>query len=253
MGYDNRPIGFFDSGLGGLSTLKEARKILPRECFIYYADNLNSPYGNMEDERIIALSKERISYLLKKGIKALVIACNTVTAAAIKDIREMADVPVIGMEPAIAPALKLTKTRKVLLLATKATVRNKGYCSKYGDVEVACCVCLGLAPFIERYYDEDDRIAQYIRRLVESYSGFNFDCIVLGCTHYVLKKKLFEECFPGVAVIDGNEGTARHLYSVLQGGQLLSDGKRRPFVKLIMTDGSREKYELYRRILKSGH
>ncbi|NLK16948.1 MAG: glutamate racemase [Clostridiales bacterium] len=251
MGYDNRPIGFFDSGLGGLSTLREARKILPRESFIYYADNLNSPYGNMEDERIIALSRERISYLLQKGIKALVIACNTVTAAAINQIREMANIPVIGMEPAIAPALKATKTNKVLLLATKATLRNKGYCSRYGDVEVACCVCLGLAPFIERNYDDDERIVEYIRLLAQPYSNLNFDCIVLGCTHYVLKKKMFEECFPGAAIIDGNEGTALHLLNVLASGGMLSDGKKRPFIKLIMTDGSREKYDLYRRILKN--
>lgn len=251
-GFDNRPIGFFDSGLGGLSTLREAMRLLPGESFIYYADNLNSPYGNLNDEKIITLSRESISYLLTKDIKALVVACNTVTAAAIGQIREMTQIPVIGLEPAIAPALKVTKTKKVLLMATKATIRRKSYCSTYGNVEVACCACHGLASFIENNFDDEARIEQYIKRLADPYSDFGFDCIVLGCTHYVLKKDIFRKCFPGVTIADGNGGAVRRLQSVLEKGGLLCDGKSERRVKLIMTDGGREKYALYRRILERG-
>lgn len=246
----NSPIGFFDSGMGGLSVLLEVKKNMPCERFIYYGDNLNSPYGNYPDEKISELSKKGIDYLLGKEIKALVIACNTVTAAAIKKIRETAGVPVLGMEPAIKPAAAYTKAKKILVLATCATLRQKAYPEYEGKAEIIACPCENLAFFIENNYEDDEKICGCIRELLHPYKVFCYDSLVLGCTHYVLKKYLFEKvCGEGVKIFDGNYGLAANLKRILEKNGMLCDINGASHTKIILTKGGGEIYGLYKKIL----
>lgn len=115
---DARPIGIFDSGMGGVSLLRDARMLLPTENFIYYGDNLNAPYGDRTEEEILALTENSADFLLQLGVKALVIACNTATSASINVLRKKLDVPVISVEPAIKPACEIPGDGKIFMLAT---------------------------------------------------------------------------------------------------------------------------------------
>ena len=124
---DARPIGIFDSGMGGVSLLRDARMLLPTENFIYYGDNLNAPYGDRTEEEILALTENSADFLLQLGVKALVIACNTATSASINVLRKKLDVPVISVEPAIKPACEIPGDGKIFMLATAATTRLARY------------------------------------------------------------------------------------------------------------------------------
>ena len=121
---NNLPVGVFDSGVGGISVLLEAARELPSENFIYFGDNGNAPYGTKDEETIIKLTNISVDFLLSKNIKALVIACNTATSAAINILRERLDIPVVGMEPAVKPAITEFGAEKVFVMATPATVKN---------------------------------------------------------------------------------------------------------------------------------
>ena len=125
-GRKQQKIGFFDSGLGGISVLRDAYFLMPEEDYIYFGDTANAPYGTKKQEQIISMTMNGVDYLLSNNIKALVIACNTATSAAIEKIRQSVSIPVIGMEPAIKPALEHTKGN-VLMMATPATVRQEKY------------------------------------------------------------------------------------------------------------------------------
>lgn len=245
-------IGLFDSGMGGLSILLELKKKLKNENFIYFADNLNSPYGNYNDKKIIELSMKNINYMLTKNLKALIIACNTVTAAAIKHIREMTDIIIIGVEPAILPAIKETKTNKILLLATKSTLKNRQYDKLYNDKEIFNIPCENLAEIIENNYDNDKLIYEEIQKILFPYKNCDYDGLVLGCTHYVLKKELFKKaCDKEIILYDGNIGTANNTIRILNKNKLLND-RGKGFTKLIMTDGITKKYKLYKKIISKG-
>lgn len=248
----HKPIGIFDSGMGGLSVLKELKKIMPSESFIYYADNLNSPYGNHDNKKIISLSENAVNFLLSKDLKALIVACNTVTAVAINQIRNMTNLTVIGMEPAVLPAIKQTKTKNILLLATKATLRCKNYPNIIDGVTMSLCPCYGLANYIEKNYFCDDKIYEYILYLLKPFRDIMYDYLVLGCTHYVLKKELFCKATGNKAVvIDGNLGTISNLYRILNKNIMLNDGNSKPYIDIVLSDTSTEKCCLYKDIIQS--
>ncbi len=118
LSINDKPIGFFDSGVGGISVLKEAFKLLPKEDFLYYGDSKNAPYGTKKVEEVKALTFNATDFLMNKGIKALVVACNTATSVTINDLRENYDIPIIGIEPALKPAVELKKGGKIIIMAT---------------------------------------------------------------------------------------------------------------------------------------
>ncbi len=219
-----KPVGVFDSGFGGVSFLKKAVELLPEENYIYYGDNANAPYGDRTEYEINGLSLKCADYLMNRGIKALVVACNTATGTAIRSIREHISVPVLSMEPAIKPACNKEGDGKVLMLATVATTRLSRYKSlkmrmpKPG--RVIDVPCPGLVNRIEKGImgsnDFDDLLSLYLA----PYEGEKIDSIVLGCTHYVFIKEAIDNYaknhFCGRAeIIDGSEGTARQLERVL--------------------------------------
>ncbi len=224
---DDRAVGFFDSGFGGVSVLKEAIKALPGEDFIYYGDHANMPYGDKSPEEARALSVAGVKRLYAHSVKALVVACNTATNAAIGDIRASLSIPVVGMVPAVRPACQ-TEEGRVLVLATKGTIEQPRYKALVEREDpsgrVISVPCPGLADKIEWLAERPERIErsgeEAISEYLEEFHGTRVGAIVLGCTHYVFLRRQLQayadKYFPGARLFDGNEGAARQLKRVLR-------------------------------------
>ncbi|MCF6154647.1 MAG: glutamate racemase [Candidatus Brocadia sp.] len=222
------PIGIFDSGIGGISVLAEIIRILPCEEFVYFADTLHSPYGTKPEDVVRSLSIKAAEFLSLVGIKSLVVACNTATSVAINEIRKMYPFPVIGMEPALKPAVELGLAGKILVMATPVTLKSnkfKGLACHYKHrVEIVPFPCAGLVEIIERDHSHGSEIKEYLFHIFSPVNKESISAIVLGCTHYVLiKKEIVNTVGCKIAIIDGNCGTARHLRKALQSECLLSD------------------------------
>ncbi len=219
------PIGVFDSGVGGVSVLRDMARLLPKEKFVYYGDNKNAPYGTKTEEEIRALALNVTSELLEYNIKALVVACNTATSAAIIQLREKLSIPVVGMEPALKPASKLWHGGQVLVLATPATLRQNKFQHLYELYGQNAVIqpCAGLMEFAERGEMEGEGIDRYLAECFGPYKNIQIDAAVLGCTHYVFLKRAIAKALPGVPLIDGNDGTARRLEFLLKERKLLRE------------------------------
>ena len=214
----NAPIGMFDSGVGGVSVLREAVKMLPGEQFIFYGDTLHAPYGTKTKEEVLSLSRCVAEKLMDMGAKAIVIACNTATSAAARELRAMYDLPIIGMEPALKPASLLHRDGYVLSLATPGTIKGEKYqqlLEKYGE-GVESLPCPGMMEFVEKGETDTESLHRFLTDLFAPYKGKMPEAIVLGCTHYVFLKRAIQRHFPGVPLIDGNEGTVRQLKHKLE-------------------------------------
>lgn len=220
----DKAIGVFDSGVGGVSTLRELVRCMPAETFYYYGDSRNAPYGTRTEEEIRALSMQAAHFLVRKGIKELVIACNTATSAAAAALREELDIPVIGIEPAVKPASQAMRDGLMIVMATPATIRQKKLhllLEKYGNKNTVLLPCPGLMEFVERLETEGDALDAYLANLFAPFRGQKIDAAVLGCTHYPFLRKAIERALPGVALFDGNEGTARQARRMLEERNLL--------------------------------
>lgn len=227
------PIGIFDSGVGGISVLKHIRQLLPHEDLLYCADSSNAPYGNKSLEFIRERSFFLTRFLVEQGAKAIVVACNTATAGAINQLRENFQLPIIGMEPAVKPAVAATTTGVVGVLATSGTLKSAQFAAlleNYGqNVTVVTQACHGLVECVERGEldapSTNALIAKYIAPLLEA----GADTIVLGCTHYPFVRPLIEaQLESGVTLIDTGEAVARQVKRRLQEAGLLNDGIREP-------------------------
>jgi glutamate racemase len=221
-------IGVFDSGVGGISVLKELIRELPYENFLFFGDSANAPYGEKTTEEIQHLSMNIADHLVEEGVKAIVIACNTATSAAASLMREkyQAKMPVIGEEPALKPAAEADEDRdsKILVMATPATLRLEKFQKlkkrlEY-EAEFIPVACVGLAARIEKGNFEAPDLKELLQKLIGPYKG-KVDGIVLGCTHYPFVKKQIREVMGDVPLFDGGEGTARELRRELEERSLL--------------------------------
>ena len=255
-GQNNLPIGVFDSGAGGISVLAELIRQLPGEKFLYLADSANAPYGTKGCECVRNLSVTAARILLDKGIKALVVACNTATSVAIKNIRNEFDIPVIGMEPAIKPAVEAGRDGNIVVMATPLTLKEDKFNNLYSKYNEAAPIipvpCPGLAELIESEADSK-KVQEYLLNIFKDVNIAGVSTIVLGCTHYCFIKKQIQE-FAGekVLIIDGNAGTARHLNAILQDKKLLNsapDGQ--PVVELMTTGDAALIVPVYHRFLET--
>jgi len=221
------PIGVFDSGVGGLSVLLHIREELPHENLLYVADSAHAPYGGKSPDEIRARSVALSEFLISRGAKALVVACNTATAAAISTLRERFDIPVIGMEPAVKPAVAATRNGVVGVLATTGTLQSARFAAlleNHGqNVRVVTQGCPGLMECIERGElaapETRDLLGRYLRPLLEQ----GADTIVLGCTHYPFLKPLIREIAgEGIVLIDTGAAVARQVRRRIEEAGLLS-------------------------------
>lgn len=237
----NSKIGVFDSGLGGLSVLHTLQTLLPNESFIYYGDSINAPYGVKSKDTVFELSKAICDSLIEKNVKAIVIACNTATSAAVERLRALYDIPIIGMEPAIKPALKHS-VGQVAVLATEMTLKEEKFQRLVETLEDGYRIEKIPAPewvdCVENHmFDET-----YVRKSVNNFlkeNVSNSNAIVLGCTHFVFLKELISEYYNGkVEIFDGNMGTALQLKNTLMSRNLISEDMHVPTLEIINTKSS---------------
>lgn len=220
-----QPIGVFDSGVGGLSVLREIRALLPHEDVLYVADSAHVPYGDKPPAFVRARSMALSQFLLDQGAKAIVIACNTATAIAIADLRAHFAVPIVGMEPAVKPASAHSRTRCIGVLATSGTLASDKFASllaRFGrDVEVHVQPCSGLVEQVERGALNSDATRALVEKYVTPLARRGVDTIVLGCTHYPFLRPVIAE-FAGanVSIIDPNPAVARELRRQLERSHL---------------------------------
>lgn len=212
----DRPIGVFDSGVGGISVLKELYKIMPEENYIYFGDSRNAPYGTKPLEEIRRLTIANVEQLLTQGAKGIVVACNTATAAAVRILREMyPSLPLVGIEPALKPAALQPGHPVVLVMATPMTIRGDKYrrlVSRYEDkADIIGLPCPGLMEYVESGKTSGDELQEFLERLLSPYLR-QIDSIVLGCTHYPFVRKAIEQLVgERVRIFDGGNGTAREM------------------------------------------
>ncbi|MEJ2113660.1 MAG: glutamate racemase [Flavobacteriaceae bacterium] len=220
-------IGIFDSGVGGTSIWKEIHKLLPAENTIYLADSINAPYGHKSKEEIISLCKKNTEFLLKKGCKLIVVACNTATTNAIKILRENYNVPFIGIEPAIKPAALKSIHKAIGILATKGTLSSELFqktSSIYTNGQrVIEQVGDGLVELIEAGKINSEETKALLKEYLQPMINANIDYLVLGCSHYPYLIPLLIEILPKhVKIIDSGEAVARQTKAVLEKYNLLN-------------------------------
>ncbi|MEM8845917.1 MAG: glutamate racemase [Bacteroidota bacterium] len=221
-----RPIGIFDSGVGGTSIWKEIRKKLPFEDTVYLADSKNAPYGTKSAEEILELSIKNTELLLSKDCKLIVVACNTATTNAISYLRKNFEVPFIGIEPAIKPAALHTKTKKVGVLATKGTLASSLFYNTsklYAEgITVLEQEGKGLVELIEAGKEDSDETKALLKKYLEPMLDSQIDCLVLGCTHYPYLIPILKTMLPeNIQIIDSGEAVARQTHTILEKDGLL--------------------------------
>ncbi len=222
-----QPIGLFDSGIGGTSIWREIHNLLPNENTIYLADSKNAPYGQRPKEEIVALSFKNTEYLLDHGAKIIVVACNTATTNAIKELRAKYPVPFIGIEPAIKPAAIHTKTHAVGILATKGTLSSELFnktVSDFTNVNVIEQVGYNLVSLIEEGKIESEETYKLLEEYLNPMIQANIDYLVLGCSHYpYLIPQIKKILPPHVKIIDSGEAVARQTQMILKQNNLLNE------------------------------
>ena len=206
----------FDSGIGGITTLAEARRLLPQEDFIYYADTAHAPYGSRPRTEVLELTRAAIAGLQPLGLRAVMLACNAATSAGAADLRAELDLPLVGLEPAIKPALKAV-SGMVVVLGTVLTVRGEKFHNLLESLpqreRVQALGCPGLVELIEQD-PEHEEIEPYLRELLRPYER-EMSALVLGCTHYIFLQPLLKRLWPATPLFDGNDGVCRRLAQVL--------------------------------------
>lgn len=243
---NNKPIGFMDSGVGGISVLREAIKMLPNENFIYLGDSANAPYGTKSDKEILVLTIKAVESLIQQNAKAIVIACNTATSVAINHLRLIyPTTPIIGIEPAVKPAASLHEHGKILVLATPATLKRDKFINlvlEHTDTErVIAKPCPGLVELIESGHLEDEYLEKYLQDNISDYLNMDISVIVLGCTHYpFIKNKLSHFFGNNVDIIDGSNGTSKQLLNKLKEFDLVNSATEKGTV--VLTNSSENPY-----------
>lgn len=225
----NAPIGVMDSGMGGISVLREIVSIMPQENFIFYGDSANAPYGSRSTEEIFQLTSHVVEKLIEQQVKAVVIACNTASSAAGKRLREeYPQLPIIAIEPALKPAVISCPRGRVVVLATEATLREQkfaGLMDAWKDkAEIIKLPLPGLPEFVERGELDSPALREFLQGFFDTLGDKPVDGVVLGCTHYPFVRKVIKELLgPQVKVFDGSAGTARQLRRRLYSRNLLTD------------------------------
>lgn len=232
------PIGVFDSGVGGISVLRELVARMPNENYIFFGDSKNAPYGTKTLQEVQKLTCADARYLISQNVKALVVACNTATSAAINILREeYADMPIIGIEPALKPAVHAREYPRVLVMATPMTLREEKFhalMQKFEtEAEILPLPCPGLVEFVERGELDGAELERFLRELFAPYQAKTVDCVVLGCTHYPFVRGMIQKVLGSrVLVFDGGEGTARETQRRLKECGLCNPSKEKGRVTL---------------------
>ena len=256
MNNKEKSIGFFDSGVGGISVLKESLRVLPNEDFIYFGDSINAPYGTKDVNEVKKLTFSAVDFLLDKGVKVVVIACNTATSAAIDDLRRRyTDIPIIGIEPALKPAVEVSRGKSVIIMATPMTLAEKKFSNLMKlydeEVDIIPLPCAGLVELIENGIIEGNQVEKYLKGKLEKFMQIDVASIVLGCTHYpFIKKELAKIVGEKTIIIDGSIGTVNQLKRQLIHNNILNDKKTNGIVTIYNSFKNNNIIDLSYKLLK---
>ncbi|GGG05492.1 glutamate racemase 2 [Paenibacillus albidus] len=227
-------IGFFDSGIGGLTVLRQAMKIMPDEDYLFYADDLHLPYGEKSKEEVRQYIFEAARFIASQGVEAIVVACNTATSVAVADLRRRYDFPILGIEPAVKSAVQQNtgERKKVLVLATALTLKEEKFQNLVKRVDpeqvVDSLPLPGLVHYAEQLEFREAVVEPYLREQFSSLDMQQYGTIVLGCTHFPYFKSIVARLAASDAdIIDGSLGTARHLKRLLEARGPLGKGSGR--------------------------
>lgn len=239
----NLPIGVFDSGIGGLTVVKEIINELPNESIIYLGDTARVPYGTRGKKVITKFALELVQFLLKRQVKILVVACNTISATCLEEIKKLSPIPVLGViKPAARQALKTTRISRVGIIGTKATISSGVYEKELGkEIQVIAQACPLFVPLAEEGLVNSSATKLIARTYLKKFSN-KIDTLILGCTHYpVLKKVIQQVVGKKITLIDSAQPTAKLLKKLLEEKNLLSKNKK-PHYQFFVTDSPQRVY-----------
>ncbi|MEK6673116.1 MAG: glutamate racemase [Nitrospirota bacterium] len=237
-----KPIGFFDSGIGGLTVLKEVSSVLPEENTLYLGDTARVPYGIRSAETVIRYSLENTDFLVSKGIKLLVVACNTASAVSLEEIKKRLHVPVIGViEPGSRAAVRATRNKKIGVVGTETTINSSAYSRTIREmassIEVFGLPCPLFVPLVEEGFTDDEVAEMVAERYLKGLREKGIDTLVLGCTHYPLLKGVISRLMgDGIVLIDSAKETALEIRDTLVRDGMLSGTSMEPSRMFFVTD-----------------
>ena len=247
----NEAIGIFDSGIGGITVLREILKVLPNENYIYYSDSKNNPYGDKSDDQIHEVCENIVNLFIEQKCKAIVIACNTASAKSAQYLREKyTDIPFIAIEPAYKMVYDYAYSEPTLVMATKGTIESEKFnllYHTYDNHKTILLPCVGLADIIEE--GNEDKIKTYLEIHLESYKG-KIENVVLGCTHYPLIQKEIQEVLGQVTFFNGAPYLAKHLQEVLEEKDLINNKGMKGTIQFIDSSSDEQKKKRFFEIIK---
>ena len=247
----NEAIGIFDSGIGGITVLKEILKILPNENYIYYSDSKNNPYGDKNDKQINELCENIVKLFIKQKCKAIVIACNTASAKSAHYLRKKyTNIPFIAIEPAYKMVYDYAYSEPTLVMATKGTIESEKFnllYHTYDNHKTILLPCIGLADVIEE--GNKEKIKKYLKEHLETYRG-NVKNVVLGCTHYPLIQEEIQEVLGQVTFFNGAPYLAKHLKQVLEEKNLINNKNIKSTIQFIDSSNDDQKKKTFFEILE---
>ncbi|MGL5414573.1 MAG: glutamate racemase [Clostridium sp.] len=249
------PIGFFDSGVGGLSVMKDALKLMPNENYVFFGDSINAPYGDRPMKEIRDLTFDAVDFLFSKNVKAIVVACNTATSAAVAELRRVyKDVPIVGIEPAVKPAVELKREGKIVIMATAFTIKQNKFArliEKYKEVDLYSMPCPGLVQFIESGDLDSDELKEFLKERFKDLKNEKIAAVVLGCTHYpFIKEALSQVIGKDIPILDGGMGTVRELKRRLGAANLINESKEKGTIDFYNSCGREDVETLSRKLLE---
>ena len=240
---DNSPIGVFDSGMGGLSVWRELRRALPGESLLYYGDGTNCPYGEKPAKEVVGYIRTGVDKLISEGAKLVVLACNTATVTAIRELREEYDIPFVGMEPAVKPAAESTRSGVVGVLATHGTRESEWFAGLKGKysagTKVITAVGDGFVRIVEGGMEDTEEATEAVRRALAPMIDAGVDRIVLGCTHYPFLAGKMREVIGSrnIEIIDPAPAIVRRVEWLLEEAGLAAPAGNKPEYKFFSASG----------------
>jgi len=253
------PIGAFDSGMGGMTVVKELMHQLPNEQIIYYGDTARVPYGDKSKETILTYARQIMQFLQAQGVKAIIVACNTVSAVALEDLKNEFDLPVIGVvKPGARAAAEATRNNRIGVIATRATINSGIYreflCRTNPEIEVFQQACPLFVPLVEEGWIDNEITDMIIHKYLDEMTRNNIDSLVLGCTHYpLLRKRIQMAVGPDITLVNPAYESSKEFKYVLEENGLLneSDAPKAPH-RFYVSDGAARFEEFSARILGDG-
>ena len=247
----NEAIGIFDSGIGGITVLREILEVLPNENYIYYSDSKNNPYGDKSDDQINELCENIVNLFIEQKCKAIVIACNTAGAKSVQYLREKyTNIPFIAIEPAYKMVHDYAYNESTLVLATKGTIESEKFnllYHTYDNHKTILLPCIGLADIIEE--GNEDKIKTYLKEHLEPYRG-KIKNVVLGCTHYPLIQEEIQDVLGQVTFFNGAPYLAKHLKDILKERKLVNDSNKKNMIQFLDSSNNERKKKRFFEIIK---